>query len=254
VIAPSSAVWDFSFGSSSYFICNNQSVTIDFTANNFDISNPDATYTWTRPDGTQVSGLTIDADQLGQYTLTVSILGCSSSESISVEEDSINLDITFESGCINNRFQVTALPVNNSFVPTAVTYSWDGTAPFQVLDPSEPQTIVAGGAGQFTVTITEASGCSDTETITVANIGCVIQRGISPNNDGSNDSFDLSAYDVSRLVIFNRYGAEVYSRDNYVSEWFGQDSRGNELTDATYFYVITTNDGREITGWIYVNR
>ncbi|OYQ48495.1 hypothetical protein CHX27_02190 [Flavobacterium aurantiibacter] len=85
-------------------------------------------------------------------------------------------------------------------------------------------------------------------------MGCIIQRGISPNNDGENDSFDLSAYDVRRLVIFNRYGTEVYSRNNYVNEWFGQDSSGNELTDATYFYVITTNDGKEITGWIYVNR
>ncbi|MFY7664985.1 choice-of-anchor L domain-containing protein, partial [Flavobacterium sp.] len=185
-IAPSSQVWDVAFGSSSYVICNNQSVTIDFTALNFDINNPDASYTWTRPDGTQVTGSTIAANQIGTYSLTVEILGCTSTESVSVGEDSINLNIAFETGCVNNQYRITAVPLNNSFDPDTVTYTWTGTAPFQIVSPDSPESIIVGGAGEFTVTVTASSGCSDFETATISNIGCIIQRGISPNNDGAN--------------------------------------------------------------------
>ena len=82
----------------------------------------------------------------------------------------------------------------------------------------------------------------------------MIQRGISPNGDEYNQSFDLSAMDVTQLSIFNRYGQEVYSRANYTNEWHGQGSNGDELPTGTYFYMIERSNGEQITGWIYVNR
>ena len=88
----------------------------------------------------------------------------------------------------------------------------------------------------------------------VADISCNIQRGISPNNDGDNDNFDLMALGVKKLVIFNRYGKEVYSKSNYTTEWHGQTASGDELPTGTYFYSIETNACENKTGWIYVNR
>ena len=111
-----------------------------------------------------------------------------------------------------------------------------------------------GANGDYTVTVTNAEGCSATETITVNNISCTIQKGISPNNDGDNDSFDLSALNVKELFIYNRYGTEVYSFGTYTNQWKGQSSGGKELPDGTYFYVIHTAAGENITGWIQINR
>lgn len=102
--------------------------------------------------------------------------------------------------------------------------------------------------------VTTDEGCSVSESITVSNIACQIQKGISPNNDGKNDSFDLSMFNVKELNIFNRYGTEVYNFKSYVDQWYGQSNSGSELPDGTYFYVIHTQEGDKKTGWIYINR
>ncbi|WP_281756621.1 T9SS type B sorting domain-containing protein, partial [Neptunitalea chrysea] len=84
--------------------------------------------------------------------------------------------------------------------------------------------------------------------------GCIIPQGISPGNDNKNESFDLDGFDISRITIYNRLGSEVYTRINYVDEWHGQTSTGEELPVGTYFYVLEQRDGTNITGWVYVNR
>jgi len=81
-----------------------------------------------------------------------------------------------------------------------------------------------------------------------------IPKGISPDGDGKNDNLDLTALNIKRLEIFNRYGTEVYSMDNYKNEWHGQSNSGENLPDATYFYVVHFRDNTTLTGWVYVQR
>ena len=81
-----------------------------------------------------------------------------------------------------------------------------------------------------------------------------IPEGISPNGDEYNQYFDLSALDVNKLEIYNRYGKLVYSRNNYKKEWYGQDSGNGALPTGTYFYIITTSDNKQKTGSVYINR
>ena len=98
------------------------------------------------------------------------------------------------------------------------------------------------------------NGCSAQTEFQVTIKGCLIQKGISPNNDGSNDFFDLESFNVSKLEIFNRYGMKVYSKNNYENEWYGQTDKGDDLPDGTYYFVIYFTEGTNTTGWIYVNR
>jgi gliding motility-associated-like protein len=88
----------------------------------------------------------------------------------------------------------------------------------------------------------------------VESVACIIQKGISVNSDGLNDTFDLTGFDVKKLTIFNRLGMQVYSRSNYVNEWGGKSDDGDELPDGTYFYTIEQRSGEVKTGWIYINR
>jgi gliding motility-associated-like protein len=97
------------------------------------------------------------------------------------------------------------------------------------------------------------NGCPTVNSHNVVSIICTIQKGISPNGDGDNESFLLT--DVKKLGIFNRYGSKVYSHGaNYTDQWHGQSDKGDELPDGTYYYVIERNTGETKTGWIYINR
>jgi gliding motility-associated-like protein len=98
------------------------------------------------------------------------------------------------------------------------------------------------------------SGCADIYKIEVQAGECNIPRGISPNNDGLNDSFDLSAFEVKQLNIYNRYGQQVYSQSNYTHDWHGQADNNNDLPTGTYYYSIEQGGGELKTGWVYVNR
>lgn len=160
--------------------------------------------------------------------------------------------IELNGGC-QNVYVLNALPVNGSFNPETATFSWqnaDGPVPggnSQSLNP-------VPDAGTYTVIVT-VDGCStESAPFEVTSVACQIQKGISVNNDGRNDTFDLTGFDVKQLTIFNRLGMKVYSRANYVNEWGGKSDGGDELPDGTYFYVIDKNTGKTETGWIYINR
>ncbi|THF47718.1 T9SS type B sorting domain-containing protein [Flavobacterium supellecticarium] len=106
----------------------------------------------------------------------------------------------------------------------------------------------------FAQTGTGSAICTNESSFEIS-ASCVIPRGISPNNDGLNDTFDLSNFEVEKLSIFNRYGTEVYSHGTgYTKQWFGQSKGGSELPDGTYFYVIELKGGDTKTGWVYISR
>lgn len=96
--------------------------------------------------------------------------------------------------------------------------------------------------------------CVDESSYSVSYEECPIQKGISPNGDGLNDSFDLSNHGVEDLKIFNRYGSEVYSYGfGYTNQWMGQNKNGKLLPDGTYYYVVISR-GVTRTGWIQINK
>ena len=146
---------------------------------------------------------------------------------------------------------MTATPVNGSFNPETASYVWHNAEGTQV---GNTQNITVTQVGTYTVSI-NVDGCSTVSLpFNVDSVFCQIQKGISVNNDGLNDTFDLTGFDVKKLTIFNRLGMKVYSRNNYVNEWGGKSDSGDELPDGTYYYVIDRNNGETKTGWIYINR
>lgn len=96
--------------------------------------------------------------------------------------------------------------------------------------------------------------CTDESSFKISFNDCPIPKGISPNGDGLNDRFDLSMHGVTSMVIYNRYGAEVYSfQGAYTNQWEGQGKGGKLLPDGTYYYVIIAH-GKTKTGWVQINK
>ena len=165
-------------------------------------------------------------------------------------------DIALQSGCKGTQYILEASPIGNSYNPATAVYNWTNPSGQPVAGiVGQLNAIVAMTQGIYTVTITTPDGCKSSQSTQTSSIACEIQKGISPNGDGKNDTFDLTTLGVKQLEIFNRFGTSVYNLENYTNQWGGQSASGMILPDGTYFYVIQKADGTAgITGWIYINR
>jgi gliding motility-associated-like protein len=196
------------------------------------------------------SPTTVDNANNGTYTFQPNAGQCATTTTLSVTVTSPIL-VQLTGGCESVNYILTVTPVNGSFVPETASYSWQNAAGIEV---GTTQSITVTEVDLYTVTITVDGCATESQPFDVTSVSCVIQKGISVNNDNLNDTFDLSGFDVKKLTIFNRLGMKVYSRNNYVDEWGGNSDDGDELPDGTYYYVIEQRSGTVKTGWIYINR
>ncbi len=173
------------------------------------------------------------------------------------------IEVGVQGGCDGADYILTASPVNNSFETEEATYTWKDANGTTVGQNSEVFNVTdyadlnpnASAPLQFSVTV-DFGGCSITTAYTSERLACgTIPQGISPDGNNKNDTFDLTGYGVRSLIIFNRYGREVFNYSgSYTDQWYGQTNDGKELPDGTYFYSIEKEDGNGETGWVYINR
>lgn len=82
-----------------------------------------------------------------------------------------------------------------------------------------------------------------------------IPNVFTPNGDGINDNFEIigiGQFDRVEILVFNRWGNEVYRNSNYKNNW-----NGLNLNIGTYYYIINTYKGsskKEYTGWVLLKR
>ncbi|WP_316745705.1 gliding motility-associated C-terminal domain-containing protein [Pedobacter gandavensis] len=97
---------------------------------------------------------------------------------------------------------------------------------------------------------------SNTVATIVENADFIIPNIITPNGDGSNDTFKvkgLENYPGTQVMIFNRWGNEVFRSDNYTNNW-----DGSQLNEGTYYYLILRREKSGQTtpfkGWLFIKR
>lgn len=117
----------------------------------------------------------------------------------------------------------------------AISTDWGGGA--------SGTTIYVPGMQNGTYTVTATDQCPKSASTTVhVSAGCelIIPNVISPNGDGSNDTWRISTQSPTgyAVKIFNRWGNEVFSAANYANNW-----KAADMPDGTYFYLIT-DEGR----------
>ena len=220
------------------------------------------------------SGLTLDTttgainlatSSAGTYTVTYLLprVGCTlqGTSSFTVE---VVQEVTFDlvSECDSQVMYLNVEPTNGSDLSN-VDYEWEdvngNTIATQTSTLNVNDYLIQNSDVTLPTTISvtvSLGGCTSTKSYVITVNECsLIPRGVSPNNDGDNDTFDLTGLGVRELSIFNRYGSEVYSfNGNYTNQWNGNDKNGSHLPDGTYFYSITFQDGKSVTGWVYVIR
>lgn len=73
--------------------------------------------------------------------------------------------------------------------------------------------------------------------------------------DGRNDYFVIREKEKLgkiEILIFDRRGVQVYQNLNYDNRWNGIDFDGNPLPDDTYFYLLKTEKGKSVQGYIVI--
>ncbi|MBA4746547.1 MAG: gliding motility-associated C-terminal domain-containing protein [Muricauda sp.] len=132
-----------------------------------------------------------------------------------------------------------------------------------VIDPSTME------IGTYTFTYTEQAGMCVNQVVVEVRVedACgmdeasrmEVSKLLTPNDDGHNDYFIVEGSDTDgnkiSLMVFDRWGQQVYKSDDYENDWNG--TRGNnqgKLSSGTYFYVIQVlnSNTKPIKGSIYI--
>jgi gliding motility-associated-like protein len=113
----------------------------------------------------------------------------------------------------------------------------------------------------YTVTATNASGCTDSKTFTVTVVEDYAKvkatNILSPNGDGYNDKWvidNIDFYPNNEVKIFDKSGRPIYSKKGYDNSWDGT-LNGAALSEGTYYFVLDFGTARpKFKGFITVVR
>lgn len=215
-------------------------------------------YTWST--GETTPSITVTA--AGNYTVSVRDAGGCESEvsdpvTVSINPLPSTPVVTALDGLAICTGQSTTLSA-----PSGFSYSWTTGA--------TTQEITVTTADVFSVTVTDANGCSATSTTTTTTlIDCVpgdiiVYNAISPNEDLKNEIWLIENIAArpdtqqNQVAIYNRWGDVVWEGKNYDNTtvvFTGQNKNGNALPSGTYFYKITfTTSGKTQTGYLALRR
>lgn len=153
-----------------------------------------------------------------------------------VSEGFVPLDVVFENTSEN-----------------ASIYFWDFGDGQTTEDPNPLHTYDL--PGQYTVTLIADNeiGCPNEfafDFIDVLNLQVFFPNAFSPNGDGHNDEFLISANGVAsmQVQIFNRWGQLVFESTDVNFRWDGRDQRGGDVQEGVYVYrfVATSYKGEQV--------
>lgn len=124
----------------------------------------------------------------------------------------------------------------------ALTYDWRfGFSRAGSSDENPSFTYPAKGTYLVTLIATSPQGCSDTAYAEIAldNVGLHVPSGFTPNDDGSNEFFEIGSYGIRDLTVrvYSRWGLKLYESDRVDFKWDGR-YEGVPVPEGVYVYVI----------------
>lgn len=256
------AATDFSYAQAAY--CSDHSNILPELADGFTQGGTFSAETGLVIDAT-TGEINMGASTAGEYVVTYEVAddpdncvtGGTSTFAISIADA---IEVTVSGECQDGEYWLTAVTSGNV---DELSYVWTDAMGTVVGNDSDTFNVTAYASQnpdttvptQFTVTV-QNEGCSTMVSFTTSTLNCYeIPKGISPDGNGKNDTFNLTGFNVIQVEIFNRYGKEVYSfKGDYTTQWHGQSNNGDTLPDGTYFYNVKKRDGSSQTGWVYIIR
>jgi len=235
------------FPSDSVGVCAGDSVLVIGQGNSL-------SYSW---DGGAVLGPQRWISQPGTYQLTgTGTNGCTTTRSVTV----FNLQTTANAGSNITAGSGETVTLNGS---GGTNYRWYASQPINWSDFLSQSVDVSydlpEGVSSDTITIyleaTNTAGCTDTDSLqfivtSPADEDLALSNRawniFTPNGDGLNDVWDITdivnEYNACELDVLNRWGATVYTDEDFQGVWTGDNNGGNPLPDGTYYYILRCDD------------
>ncbi|MBK6994973.1 MAG: gliding motility-associated C-terminal domain-containing protein [Lewinellaceae bacterium] len=141
--------------------------------------------------------------------------------------------------------------------PTLGSFSYNPSTGIITYEPDQGKC----GVDSFSYRITNGAGQQSSTTVRVT-ISCdkiLVFKGISPNDDGRNDTWHIlgiEQFPDNTVQVFNRWGNLVFQQNGYsnAEAWNGQ-WNGKDLPDGTYFYLVELGGSAEkLSGWLQILR
>ncbi len=211
------------------------------------------TYLWS--DGS--TGASLNGIGAGSFTIAITDdNGCTWEQNIAVTApDALAADTAISN--YPNGYNVSTWGGSDGSIALNVS---GGTPPYTYLwsDGAITGTRTALPTGTYTVTITDANGCTLELTIVLEQPDdLAMPTGFTPNGDGQNDAFvvhGLAGYPNNQITIFNRWGNVVYDRLNYANDWGGENRQGEDLPNGTYFVVLKLSPELTLQNYVDLRR
>ncbi|MDX5419361.1 MAG: DUF11 domain-containing protein [Hymenobacteraceae bacterium] len=228
-------------------------------------------YTWNLPEGWVITGghntnqITVTVNETGGQ-VSVTANNCTGASAPAT----ININITPPPAPVtritDNSNVCEGLIYTADAVAGATSYTWIVSEGFTIESGQGTTTIKVkasspNAVGRVSV-MTYTGGCVGSAEFgmdidaKVADGQLDFPKAFSPNGDGKNDNWsvkNLEKFPDNEMVIFNRWGSEVYKQKNYKNDWAAKG-----LEQGTYFYKVRVKlcDGvyNEYTGYVTIFR
>jgi len=167
------------------------------------------------------------------------------------------IDVRHTNGCIQRTelfdipdFDPLVLLLEESGLNQFTATTTGGSQPYLYTlngeDYGSTNTFVIYETGTYTVTVTDANGCTATASIFMEHIDVCISNYFTPNGDGVQDDWGpgcTEQYPNLTFDIYDRYG-RVIATLGVGQKWDGT-YNGNELPSGDYWYVVKLNDAND---------
>jgi gliding motility-associated-like protein len=234
ITSPSAIVIDVTANNAATCTGSNGSVSIDVTGGTGSYS-----YSWTGPDNFTSDSQNVNGIAQGSYTVIVTdSAGCSATQTVTVGSVSAIALTTAPANVSCNGLNNGSACANVTGATAPLSYQWSNGDTTQCIDSL--------AAGTYVVIVTDANGCSATDTVAITQPDPIVIAAdilVYPNtynvsvNGGSDGSIDLTL----------NGGVGPYSYNWNVS---GVDSLNEDLANLpadTFIVVVTDANGCTIT-------